>query len=371
MTKILVIEDEAPLRESIVDTLTFEGYDVVEAENGQQGWQQARSEKPDLIVCDIAMPELNGYELLLKLRENPSTALLPFIFLTARADRPFMRHGMELGADDYLTKPFSHADLLAAINARLARHSAIKQASGGSHDWEGLKAEFMRLITHELRTPLVSINAVQDIVEQQLKFLSAEELQELLTIQRSGSQRLNHLVEQTLLLTEIRMESLTSDTVAEKGMETTIWEVLTSSTNMARRFAYRNRDLAIHIDDRDGNAKLTGIISALRHVFAEIIANALAFSPEDGQVEVVQWTSERKIFVAVKDRGPGIPEEMIDRVLDEFEQFDRQHREQQGLGLGLPLARKVVEIHGGELHILPNEGGGTKVIVQLPSATSD
>ncbi|MBZ0299547.1 MAG: response regulator, partial [Anaerolineae bacterium] len=110
MTKILVVEDEAPLRESIVDTLSFEGYEVVQAEDGRKGLTCAQVEQPDLVVCDIAMPELNGYELLLKLREDPETATLPFIFLTARADRPFMRHGMELGADDYLTKPFTHAD---------------------------------------------------------------------------------------------------------------------------------------------------------------------------------------------------------------------------------------------------------------------
>ncbi|MAS36646.1 MAG: hypothetical protein CL610_21760 [Anaerolineaceae bacterium] len=366
MTKILVVEDEAPLRESIVDTLTFEGYDVVEAEDGQDGWSKARAENPDLIVCDIAMPELNGYELLLKLREDDSTANLPFIFLTARVDKPFMRHGMELGADDYLTKPFSHSDLLAAIRARLDRHKRLKQAS--ESQIEQLKAEFVRHVTHELRTPLVSITAVQDIVEQQIGFLSAEELQELLRIQRSGSQRLHHLVEQTVLLTEIKMGALSREVIAEKGMVIPIWDVLTTSVNLARKFAYRNRDMPVYIDDRDGNAKVRCLTNSLRHTFAELISNAIAFSPEDKHVDVTQWVEEGNIYVTIKDQGPGIPAKTVERMFQEFEQVDRQQHEQQGMGLGLPLARQVVEIHNGKLEITSTEGTGTTVTVRLPVA---
>jgi signal transduction histidine kinase len=363
MTKILVVEDEAPLRESIIDTLMFEGYHVVEAENGMQGWEKAQAENPDLIVCDIAMPELNGYELLLKLREDPATASLPFIFLTARVDRPFMRHGMELGADDYLTKPFTHADLLAAIRARLDRHLKLKEAS--SRDLEQIKTEFVRHITHELRTPLVSITAVQDIVEQQLGFLSPTELQDLLRIQRSGSQRLHHLVEQTVLLTEIKVGALTAQSIADSGLPTAIWDILTTSVNLGRKFAYRNRELPVYIDDREGNATVRCRLNPLRHAFAEIISNAIAFSPEDGQVNATQWVEDGSIFVTVKDCGSGIPVEALEQVFKEFEQLDRRRQEQQGLGLGLPLARKVIEIHGGELKIDSGESG-TTITVRLP-----
>jgi two-component system, sensor histidine kinase and response regulator len=365
MTKILVVEDEAPLRESIVDTLEFEGYDVVAAADGQQGWSTARREQPDLVVCDIAMPELNGYELLLKLREDPETASLPFIFLTARADRPFMRHGMELGADDYLTKPFTHADLLAAIRARLARHTALKKA--GSHDLDRMKTEFVRLITHELRTPLVSITAVQDIVEQQLNFLSPAELDELLRIQRSGGQRLHHLVEQSVLLTEIRAGTLSRESLAEKGVPTAIWDVLTPAINLARRFAHRNREMAVYLDDKDGSAKVRCSPGALRHAVAEIIANALAYSPEGGDVRVEQWQADSSVWITVTDRGPGIPADKIDLMTQEFQQLDRDTNEQQGLGLGLAVARQIIDVHDGELQIKSNPAGGTVVIIRLPA----
>lgn len=115
MTKILVIEDEHSLRKDIMEMLSFEGYALVGAENGLVGIQEARKHLPDLIICDIMMPELDGYDVLDELRRDPQTAAIPFIFLTARTDKIDRRHGMEQGADDYLTKPFSVGDLLNTI----------------------------------------------------------------------------------------------------------------------------------------------------------------------------------------------------------------------------------------------------------------
>lgn len=125
MTKILVIEDERLVRESILNVLENEGFDTIQAENGRVGLTWASEHKPDLIVCDIMLPELDGYEVLSLLRQEPATALIPFIFLTAKADKADMRRGMELGADDYLTKPFTADELLGAIAARLRRQEAI------------------------------------------------------------------------------------------------------------------------------------------------------------------------------------------------------------------------------------------------------
>ncbi|MBN1965567.1 MAG: response regulator, partial [Anaerolineae bacterium] len=106
MTRVLVIEDEEPIRENIIEILEMEEFEAVGAANGLLGVEAAQENPPDLIICDITMPGLDGYEVLLQLRQDTATASIPFVFLTARADRSFMRHGMELGADDYLTKPF-------------------------------------------------------------------------------------------------------------------------------------------------------------------------------------------------------------------------------------------------------------------------
>lgn len=129
MTKILVIEDEQLVRENILDLLEAEGFDAIGAENGHIGITWAWDRKPDLIICDVMMPELDGYEVLKLLRKEPVTATIPFIFLTAKADKSDLRQGMQLGADDYLTKPFTASELLGAIATRLERHAAVIRQS--------------------------------------------------------------------------------------------------------------------------------------------------------------------------------------------------------------------------------------------------
>jgi DNA-binding NarL/FixJ family response regulator len=127
MKKILVIEDEPEMRRNIATLLRYHEYEPITAENGRKGVEAARREMPDLILCDVMMPELDGYDVLRILREDARLALIPFIFLTAKGEKDDLRSGMNLGADDYLTKPVANADLVQAIEARLRR--AGQQAS--------------------------------------------------------------------------------------------------------------------------------------------------------------------------------------------------------------------------------------------------
>lgn len=127
MTKILVIEDETGIRMTLSLMLKAEGFDVTVAENGRAGIEAARAKTPDLILCDINMPEMNGFEVLEQLRREPALAVTPFVFLTARVDRGDMRRGMNLGADDYLTKPFTRDELLQAVTARIKKHETSRE----------------------------------------------------------------------------------------------------------------------------------------------------------------------------------------------------------------------------------------------------
>jgi DNA-binding NarL/FixJ family response regulator len=123
MKKILVIEDEPEMRRNLLTILKLEKFHALGAENGRAGVELAKMEKPDLILCDVMMPELDGYGVLQALREEAATMTIPFIFLTAKGEKRDVRSGMNLGADDYLTKPVAKTDLLSAINARLARQA--------------------------------------------------------------------------------------------------------------------------------------------------------------------------------------------------------------------------------------------------------
>jgi DNA-binding response OmpR family regulator len=119
MATLLVIEDEAPLRANLVRIFTAEGYRVITAADGDEGVRRAREDRPDLVICDILMPRLDGYGVLASLRSQPETAALPFIFLTASADKEDLARGLQSGANDYVTKPFKIAELLAAVRRRL------------------------------------------------------------------------------------------------------------------------------------------------------------------------------------------------------------------------------------------------------------
>ncbi|MFS8117330.1 MAG: EAL domain-containing protein [Microcoleus sp.] len=127
MLKILVIEDDELIRETLLQLLESHSYRVIVAENGRFGVQMALAEIPDLILCDVQMPELDGYDVLRTLRQNSLAATIPFIFLTAQSDKTDFRRGMELGADDYLTKPFTKAELLGAIDSRVSKRQTITQ----------------------------------------------------------------------------------------------------------------------------------------------------------------------------------------------------------------------------------------------------
>ena len=127
MKTILLIEDDADMRDNTAEILELANYRVLKAENGRKGIELARREKPDLVLCDIMMPELDGYSVLHMLGRDPATAELPFIFLSAKAERGDVRKGMELGADDYLTKPFEESELLNAIEGRLKRSELFRK----------------------------------------------------------------------------------------------------------------------------------------------------------------------------------------------------------------------------------------------------
>lgn len=187
MTRILVIEDEVQIRANVGDILEMAGFEVAVAENGQVGLQTAREWAPDLILCDIMMPELDGYGVLAALRQGEATATIPVIFLTAKSDHSDLRYGMELGADDYLCKPFEARQLLGAIASRLKRNAQVMQQVDTerhrsqalqrqvqssqkqlqqTQQMEGIHSELLKRISQDLRDPLSNINLAIHMLQQ-------------------------------------------------------------------------------------------------------------------------------------------------------------------------------------------------------------
>lgn len=193
MSRILVIEDEGELRDLIAQFLGFHDHEVLKAANGREGLEMARAEQPELIVSDVMMPLMDGFEVLEHLRQDAKTADIPFLFLTAKADRRDMRKGMELGADDYLTKPFEAPELIEAVERRLRRHQSFVSRRQAVIDelHEGLS----RMLPDELRNPLSAIIGYSGMLRDGWAGFAPQEIRRMLDQICGAGARLERLVE--------------------------------------------------------------------------------------------------------------------------------------------------------------------------------
>src|SRR5688572_9260422 len=162
MKKVLVIDDTPEIRMIIEETLNMFGFSTLMAEDGESGVDLAKKHLPDLIICDVHMPKLDGFGTLAKLHEDERTAGIPFMFLSGAVERPNVRRGMEMGADDYLTKPFTPSELLAAVNARLEKQAEVERQSEKKLD--EFRGKMTLALPHELRTPLNGIMGLASIL---------------------------------------------------------------------------------------------------------------------------------------------------------------------------------------------------------------
>jgi two-component system sensor kinase len=364
MAKILVIEDEATLRGDIVDALNLSAFEVVSAPTGEVGLTLAAEHLPDLILCDVRMPGIDGFTVLEGIRQNASTAPIPFIFLTAQGDRESMRSGMTLGADDYITKPFSIEELVTAVESRLERRNTFVRDAESK--LEQAKLRLTRMVTHELRTPLVNMNTVLDIVSRRMGALKPEELQQLLTSIDAGGRRLNHLVEQMVLVTQLESGFLQRATLPQKGGPAPLTDLVKGAISMGRRFSSNRGDVQLKVESFEVDAQILCHAQPLKHALAELISNAINISPENGVVTLAGWRAGRAVWVTVTDCGRGMTKEEIAQAAELFSQVDREQHEQQGLGLGLPLAYQIITMHGGILEFQSEPGVGTQVQIGLP-----
>src|SRR5437588_5387582 len=203
MKKILIIDDEEWLREMMLLALRQRGFEVIEAENGERGIELARKELPDLILCDVNMDKVDGYLTLSSLRSEPLTAAIPFILMTGLADQAGMRHGMELGADDYLPKPFTIEALYAAVDARLKKAQTLRKEA--EQKLADLRDNISLMLPHELRTPLNGILAYGEILAADAATLPAREIAEMGQVIHDSGKRLERLIENFLIFAQLEI----------------------------------------------------------------------------------------------------------------------------------------------------------------------
>jgi two-component system, sensor histidine kinase and response regulator len=362
-TTILVVEDETDLLEHIADTLSLQEYRVITAKHGREGIDLARKHLPDLIISDIIMPELDGYGLLLALREDESTASIPFIFLTGKNDYNDLRKGMTFGADDYVIKPFRTNELLDSVRTRLEKHAEVNRRV--EQQIKALRHSVVSTLPHELRTPLTGIMGYTTMLLNGFETMEPAQVRRMLgSVQRSAD-RLYRMIHNYLLFVQLEIigvEQERLDLLAKyQDMQPSDPTVVIPSVVQDKTVQHkREGDFKMQV----APASLRILAEDLHKIVEEIIDNACKFSSPGTTINLTTQIKGNSYEICVTDQGRGLKPEEIKQI-GGMRQFSRDIYEQQGAGLGLIIARRLTEIYGGELSVESESEQGTSICVKL------
>lgn len=361
MAKILVIEDEESIRENILELLEAENFEGIGATNGKIGIKLAIAQIPDLILCDMMMPEIDGHGVLKALRSDPLTATIPFIFLTAKAEKIDIRTGMEMGADDYITKPCTPQELLKAIAIRLEKQKTISRKSQKTLD--ELRTNISMSIPHELRTPLNAIMGFSELILSEYQVLEESDILEMIGQINTSGHRLYRLIQNFLLYAELEMAATNPELLLEmRNSEfSCVKSLLSEKARQQAKQVNRTDDLQLNLQDSS-----VGIDSMrLTKIVEELLDNAFKFSLEGTPVLLSTLVENQTFILSVKDQGRGMTPDQIAQ-LEAYRQFDRKLYQQPGLGLGLAIVQRLAELHAGKFKIESLPQQETIVSVFLP-----
>jgi signal transduction histidine kinase len=314
------------------------------------------------------MPRLDGYGVLLELRSNSVTADIPLIFLTARAAHEDIRAGMNLGADDYLTKPFTRVELLQAIKSRIETTAArrlkateeiesLRAELAKEHEQRLIKGKLVGMFSHDFRNPLAtilsSINLLRDYADRM------DEKRRLAHMNRvdASVRQLLHMLDDMLIITQ--MESGKLEFKPELLGVEQFFQHIVEEFQIIHAETHTFRMESLFSDPMMADPRL------LRQIAANLISNAVKYSPQGSEVGISLGYLQGQFLFSVQDRGIGIPEK------DQAELFSVFHRGSNvgtisGTGLGLTIVKQAVELHNGTLQLESEVGQGTKVTVLIP-----
>jgi signal transduction histidine kinase len=360
MKRILVIDDDETLLSTLAVALREAGYEVETTASGQEGLRRAYELLPDLILCDVRMPDIEGPTVLQALRVDPATADLQVVLMTGVQSSLPVRSGMDLGADDFLLKPFTVAALLRCVAARLRRGDLHRRIE--SHTLDELRRTLQSTLPHEFFTPLAGILGLAELLRADYGNIPREEAETMLSDIERSARRLHRSLSNYLMILELQSEKPDAPALPPLPAET-VAEVVATAARAAADRHERSADLQLEITPLA--QPLSG--EKLTIVVEELVDNACNFSRQNTPVSVRLEREGAQIALRVADQGRGMTPVQVQHV-GTFQQFDRRKYEQQGLGLGLALVRKLASMNGGDLQIDSRPGAGTTCTLLLPAA---
>ena len=373
---VLVVEDDGATRDFVLRTLAQAGLNVVAATSGMEGLAAAHDLRPDLILLDIGLPDVSGFDVCAELKRDARTANVPIIFLSASYVSAFDRvRGLEGGADIYLSHPIESSVLVATVRAllratrmerereqALARERQARQAAEAAQQRLAValhgREDALANVVHDLRTPLQTVDLAALYLRGALTSPQLEGARRQVVAIQRASRQMSSLVGNLLDLAQLQ-----AGTVALQLADVDVVEIIDDTFESHRLVAEEKRLVFERVLPVRLRAHADPV--RLQQVLANLVANAIKFTPAGGDVALGAHGEGAEVVLWVQDNGPGIPPEQLPHVFERFWQ-DRKRRGAGGLGLGLAIAKGIVDAHGGRIWLDSRLGEGTRVSFSVP-----
>jgi signal transduction histidine kinase len=373
------VDDEPRNIETIEPFLTAEGWQVVTAEDGETALAAVAAQSPDVILLDVVMPPPDGYEVCQRLKDDPATAFVPIVIITGRTGVQERIRGAAAGADEFLTKPFDHVELvtrvkallrgkrlhdqLQAHNAELERRVAqrtveLQRALDALRSLDQLKSEFIAIVSHELRTPTLHVKGYIDLLADGALGQLSRGQGEGLGVAQDAVARLEQVVADVIEFSSLHERELVLEPLF---MPDVCRNVVNGYTRPPAR-----QEVQIALRLQPDLPRVMADRMALARILRHLLDNAVKFGPPDQQVEIAGERNGTRVRVTVRDQGPGLTPEQLSRVFEPLYQVDGSNtRPAGGLGLGLALVKRLLEAHGTQVQVSSAVGQGSTFAFEL------
>lgn len=369
---ILVVDDTEQNVRLLAHVLKKEGYEILAAFSGKDALELVKKKKPEIILLDVMMPDMNGFEVCKALKKKASTRDIPVIFLSALSEIDSKVKGFKAGGVDYITKPFQREEVLARIDlhVRLTRLQnqleekidALQEREERLNELNRHKDDLMRVVSHDIRNPVTGIIGVAQLLKESHDSLSEDDqITMFQTIEDSG-RKIQKLV-----------NDLLQKDVAEKGIgrlnkeKVSIDELVNSVVKLHQPTALTKQ---ISFDlDLESKIQLDLDRQKMDQVLGNLVSNALKFTPDGGVVSIrLQDNSNDHVKIKISDNGIGIPKEKLETLFSDTENEIQRAgtKGEEGSGIGLGIIKQFTELHGGEVQVDSKEGEGTTFTIVLP-----
>ncbi len=361
---VLIVDDLQQNLEILGNILSSLKVKIAVAMNGKQAINTTFKKKPDLILLDISMPEMDGFEVCMKIKENPDTKDIPIIFLTAKTETEDIVKGFDLGAVDYITKPFKAQELLARVKTHLdlkrSRDLINKQISELEKLNEN-KDKFISLISHDLRGPFTGFLGLTKFLDENLDSFSQDEIKEIARELHNSLFRQYQLLENLLEWSKIQIGSFKIN-----KQKINVAEIVNNKIELFQISAKSKKiELISYIN---GNTYIYADKIMISSVIHNLISNAIKYSKSGGKVIINSTSKDNYVEISISDNGVGISEEKLEKLFNSESSFTTPGTNNEiGSGLGLLITKELVEMNDGKITVESKENIGTTFYILIPS----